>query len=281
MKELRLLVFLLSPSAALAGAPAPLGQEAKAILQTHCAACHGGGKATKGGFGFVLDRDRLVSRLLVTPGKASQSDLFQRIQQGEMPPKSSTTKPSQAELKILERWIDAGAPAFDRHLQTSKALTPSEVTDAILTDLQTLDPRQRRFTRYLTLSHLALVGRPIDITREATGKLLNSLSWHPRVSKPEAVDADGTILRIDLRNYKWTAALWDKLGSANPYRLQTAAESKALFAHTATEVAALRADWFVANARPPSSLSRPLAIADQRSLSRTASASRCARRHPG
>ena len=42
----------------------------------------------KGGFGFVLDRDQLVSRLLVVPGKAGQSDLMLRVQQGEMPPPS-------------------------------------------------------------------------------------------------------------------------------------------------------------------------------------------------
>src|SRR5438876_787702 len=79
----------LMPSTALAQSPAPLAQQAKAILQANCANCHGGGKAAKGGFGFVLDRDRLVSRFIVTPGQAGQSDLFLRIQQGEMPPKSS------------------------------------------------------------------------------------------------------------------------------------------------------------------------------------------------
>jgi mono/diheme cytochrome c family protein len=247
--------FALSPAAAGADEPSPLGQEAKAILQAHCAGCHGGGKAAKGGFGFVLDRDQLVSRLLVTPGQAGQSDLFLRIRQGEMPPSSKKQRPSAAELKTLERWIDAGAPAFHRPLQAAKVLSPPEVTEAILTDLQGLDPRRRRFTRYLTLSHLAHAGRSakdVDTTREAAGKLLNSLSWHARLSLPEAVDAGATILRIDLRAYKWSAALWERLVTAYPYRLQTATESKALAGYTGIEVAALRADWFIATAsRPP------------------------------
>ena len=72
--------------AAVADPPDPLGQQARAILQANCAGCHGGGKAAKGGFGFVLDRDRLVSRQLVVPGKASASDLVLRIELGEMPP---------------------------------------------------------------------------------------------------------------------------------------------------------------------------------------------------
>src|SRR5262245_10148144 len=163
----------------------PLSQKAKAILQMHCASCHGGGKAAKGGFGFVLDRDLLVSRLLIAPGQARQSDLFLRIQQGEMPPASQKLRPSPDELKALEQWIDAGAPAFDRTLQVAKALSPFEATEAILADLKELEPRRRRFTRYLTLSHLGYAGRPgheLDAVREAAGKLLNSLSWHPRLS---------------------------------------------------------------------------------------------------
>ena len=258
MRKLLLLIAagLVVPLPALAGSTtAQLGQEARAVLQANCAGCHGGGKGVKGGFGFVLDRDLLVSRLLVTPGHASQSDLFLRIQQGEMPPPSSKQRPSPAELKILQRWIDAGAPAFDPALKPAKVLTPAETTEAILTDLKGLDPRRHRFTRYLTLSHLAYAGRSakdLDTTREAVGKLLNSLSWHARVTKPEPVDADATLLRIDLRAYKWNAALWEKLASAYPYRLQTAGASKALAAFTGAEVAAVRADWFVANAsRPP------------------------------
>src|SRR5437879_1697869 len=79
--------WLAMPQHAWGQAADPLGEKAKAVLQTHCAGCHAGGKA-KGGFGFVLDREQLVSRLLVVPGKANQSDLFLRISQNEMPPKS-------------------------------------------------------------------------------------------------------------------------------------------------------------------------------------------------
>jgi WD40 repeat protein/mono/diheme cytochrome c family protein len=231
----------------------PLAGQAKAILQTNCAGCHGGGKATKGGFGFVLDRDLLVSRLLVTPGQSAQSDLFVRIQQGEMPPPSKKQRPSDAEVAILKRWIDAGAPAFTPPVQTA-SLSPPEVTAAVLKDLQTMEQRRRRFARYLTVSHLAFAGRSaqdLETVRKAAGKLLNSLSWHPRMHRPEPVDGSGTIVRIDLRDYKWTASLWEKLVTAYPYRLQTTGESRALAGLAGTEVVALRADWFVATAAQP------------------------------
>ncbi len=253
-KLLGFLAFSLATPSALAGST-ELAPQAKAILQTHCAGCHGGGKANKGGFGFVLDRDRLVGRSLVMPGQASQSDLYLRVQQGEMPPKSGKTWPTAAEVAILKRWIDGGASSFDAASKTTKIMSPPEVVDAIVADLERLDPRRRRFTRYLTLSHLAFAGRSANdlaVTREAAGKLLNSLSWHPRLSRPEPVDADATILRLDLRAYKWNAGLWEKLVRAYPYRLQTTADGKAFKGHTETEVPALRADWFVANAaRPP------------------------------
>src|ERR1017187_9970752 len=151
MKKLLLLLIPLAFNAtARAGGPESLGQDAKTILNKHCAGCHGGGKdASKGRFGYVLDRDLLVSRLLVSPGKAAQSDLLLRIEQGEMPPKSAKTRPTTAELKVLQRWIDAGAPAFDPPGKAVKLLTPTEIIDTILTDLQRPDPRVHRFTRYL------------------------------------------------------------------------------------------------------------------------------------
>jgi mono/diheme cytochrome c family protein len=248
-------VLVLLPSPTSAQPPPALAREAKAVLQTHCVACHGGGKAAKGGFGFVLDRGRLVSRLLLSPGQSSRSDLFLRVEQGEMPPPSRKLRPSPKEVATLKRWIDAGAPPFDSAADGAGALSPLEATTAIAKDLEAIDVRSRRFTRYLTLNHLAYAGRPaseLDSTREAAAKLLSSLSWHPRLSRPEPVDAAATILRLDLRAYKWTAALWEKLATAFPYRLQTATDAHALAGLAGTEFPALRADWFVATAsRPP------------------------------
>jgi len=246
--------FFWSPLAAFADAPEDLGSKVKAILQSHCAGCHGGGKAHKGGFGFVLDRELLVGRSLVVPGKADQSDLFLRALQGEMPPPSKKIRPSQAELKILQTWIDAGAPAFDGQGTIAKRISEREVAGVILADLKKLDPRRRRFTRYLTLTHLAYAGRPekdLQTVREGAAKLFNSLSWHPRISLPERVSVDGTILRIDLRAYKWTPALWERLAFIYPYRTDSG-NTRAINGYAGTEIASLRADWFVATAsRPP------------------------------
>src|SRR5260370_15375415 len=63
-----------------------LAGRAQAVLKTHCARCHGPDGVTKGGFGYVLDRDRLVARAKVVPGQPDESELYQRVRDGEMPP---------------------------------------------------------------------------------------------------------------------------------------------------------------------------------------------------
>lgn len=256
-RYLLLVAALATPTRTRADGPeaAALAKQARAILQSHCAGCHGGGSgAAKGGFGFVLDHDRLLSRTLVVPGKPRESELYLRVEQGDMPPPAKKVRPSPAELKILQRWLDAGAPSWDTSDRIAKTLSEREAAQAIVADLKRTDERRRRFTRYLTLNHLAAAGRKdLAVVREATGKLLNSLSWHPRVALPRAVDADATILRIDVRDYKWSGSLWDKVATAYPYRLDAwLGDTRAITRLAGTDTPAVRADWFVANAsRPP------------------------------
>jgi hypothetical protein len=170
-----------------------------------------------------------------------------------MPPPGKGSRPSPEEVRVLRRWIDVGAPA----LATAPTLIPeSAVQGHILADLQALPPRQRRFMRYLTLNHLhnaGLTEKELDNARTALSKLSNSLSWHPRIARPVPIDAGRTIYRLDLRHYRWTAALWDRLASAYPYSFgSTTPEARAIAAASGAEVAYLRGDWFVATAsRPP------------------------------
>jgi mono/diheme cytochrome c family protein len=232
-----------------------VADKALAVLRTHCGACHGPGGTSKGGFGYVLDRDRLVARNQVVPGSAADSALYQRVRDGEMPPPGKRPRPGPDDLAALRRWIDAGAPA-------ARAAAPTTLVDeaalvrAVLADLRAAEPRQRRFLRYLTLAHLANAAgsaEEMDGARHALAKLVNSLSWHPRVTRPQPVDAARTVFRIDLRHYKWSARLWDRLAAAYPYRLAEASPAAKACAELAgTAQPYLRGDWFVATAsRPP------------------------------
>ncbi len=243
-------LLVLSPAHGVEDLPA----RAEAVLRTHCAACHGPDGTGKGGFDYVLDPDRLASRTQVVPGKADESPLFQRIEQGEMPP-GKRPRLQAGDLAVLRRWIDAGAPPFHPTPPPS-LLREALLVRTVLADLQDLPPRQRRFTRYLTLSHLANAGlseESVSRHRHALAKLVNSLSWHPRISPPRPVGAARTIYRLDLRDYQWTARMWERLAVVYPYRPgETSAAAKECAALTGSAQPYLRGDWFLATAsRPP------------------------------
>jgi mono/diheme cytochrome c family protein len=227
---------------------------AEAILRTHCAACHGPGGTAKGGFDYLLDRDRLVARNQVVPGAPAESPLLQRIEQGEMPP-GKRPRLRDEERTELRRWIAAGAPPFASAPPRS-LVTETLLLGTILSDLRAMEPRRRRFTRYLTMAHFANSGASEDSLRghrQALSKLVNSLSWHPRITPPLPVDAARTLYRIDLRHYKWTARMWDRLAAVYPYRLaETSTAARACEKLTGSAQPFVRGDWFVATAsRPP------------------------------
>jgi WD40 repeat protein len=146
---------------------------------------------------------------------------------------------SKEEIELLRQWIAAGAAGT---APTAALLGPRAVEQLVRTDLDNLEPRKRRFVRYLSLAHL-----PSEVVREvhrqALAKLVNSLSWRPRLVLPTPVDAGRTVYRIDLRDYRWTARQWDRIAAVTPYRL---------IDQPGTTPVWLRADWFVATAsRPP------------------------------
>jgi mono/diheme cytochrome c family protein len=235
--------------------PPAIAAQARAVLATHCAACHGGEGTVKGGFGYVLDRERLVARQKVVPGKAADSELYERTRAGEMPPASRKRRPSDADLAALKQWIEAGAPDWQAAAPRS-FLGDAEVLRLALDDVSSLPERQRRFMRYVNFAHLANAGladADLRTHRHALAKLVNSLSWHPRVTAPEPIDPGRTVFRIDLRDYKWNARSWDRLVAAYPYRpAEETPDGRALAAATGSELALLRGDWFVAMAsRPP------------------------------
>jgi WD40 repeat protein/mono/diheme cytochrome c family protein len=244
-------------SDASAAAPHPsagrgdLARRAHDVLKTHCYRCHGQEGAVEGGFNYVLDRDRLVNRRKVTPGDASKSAIMKKIVAGKMPPPEVKSRPSADEIAVLHRWIEAGAPGAST-APPRRLIVEADVLEWILTDLEKIDRRARRFTRYFSLVPLYNAGHGDDelrTNRNALAKLVNSLSWHPRVSIPKAIDPAGLVLRIDLRDYQLDANLWNRVLAEYPYGvLQDSGIARAVLVATATRMPVVRADWFVATA---------------------------------
>jgi tetratricopeptide (TPR) repeat protein len=251
-----LVAFVLSSRA---GAEEPsLAQKVLAILKANCHRCHGHDGANEGGFNFVLDRQRLVDRKKIVPGNPAKSKLYQRLLTADdpMPPADEKSRPTKDEIALVKQWIEAGAPDFAVVAAPRPFLTPADVVKAIKSDLQTVKARDQRFTRYFTLTHLYNAGLSADELqsyRHGLSKLVNSLSWGPKVVVPKPVDPERTIFRIDLRDYQWNEKVWEAVVAVNPYGVRLPGEEfDSICALTGCRLPHVRGDWFVAAAsRPP------------------------------
>jgi WD40 repeat protein len=262
MRHALVLAFVAITSASAPAAAPPvdsasssLSNQVQGVLHRACYRCHGKDGAVEGGINFMLDSSKLVARGKIVPGQPEKSPLYRRLIKGTMPPAGEHPRPTPQEIDWVRSWIKAGAPAFG--VSRDRALVSEEkVLEWILTDLDKQERRSRRFLRYFSLVPLANAGNSGEELRtyqHALAKLLNSLSWHPRITLPVPVDRRGLVLRIDLRDYQLDANLWNRLLSEYPYGiLQDSLVARAVLVATATRMPVVRADWFVATAsRPP------------------------------
>jgi WD40 repeat protein len=253
MKPLSLasIALLLLAPGVRAAEPAELARQAHAMLEKHCHRCHGQDGAVEGGFNYILERDKLVARKKLTPGNAETSPLFRRVASGKMPP-AGQPRPTADEAALLKQWIDAGAPGLAASGPRRLLLTEADLFRLLRDDLETVERRSRRFTRYFSLLpqyNLGLSHDELQTYHNALAKLLNSLSWHPRTTLPKVVDRDGLLLRIDLRDFMWDANLWNRLVGEYPYGvLHDTAGARAALVGTASRVPLVRVDWFLATA---------------------------------
>src|SRR5262245_37015396 len=103
--------LLLAAGSAVAG-DADLAARAKEVFRAHCVECHAGAKARAGV--NVLDRDGLIKKEKVVPGKPDDSVLYQLItttDESAMPP-TGRPRLTAEQVETVRKWIAAGAPAF-------------------------------------------------------------------------------------------------------------------------------------------------------------------------
>lgn len=246
-----LLLTSFSPASAADPEKQALAAKAQAILKTHCYRCHGQDGSVEGSMNYVADLGKLVARKKVVPGDPAGSRLFKRIDEGTMPPPDEKPRPSAEEVAVLRKWIEAGAPGAEAAAPRT-AISSADVLSFVLADLELTDRRSRRFQRYFTLAHLYNAGlsdEELQTYRNALAKLVNSLSWNPRITVPVAVDPAKTVLRIDLRWFQWDAAIWNRILVDYPYGVSDdTTAARAGMVGTASRVPLIRADWFVATA---------------------------------
>lgn len=242
---------------------AVVANQALTILDTHCASCHGPGTNT-GGFDYVLDPKALQDAGKIVPGNALGSALYKRIANDEMPPPPRQERPSDQDLAVIFRWVETcfTAPPLGGGMsgQGGSYFDRQSILSWMLADIGTFDLDDRKFIRYLSLTHLhnaGIAGEQLDVFRYALAKAVNALSLGTQIVAPQPIDAGATVYRIDLRDYEWQAVgtrsdRWEELVASNRYAIELLEdEAEVLKLFTATKVPLQNGDWFVNAATQP------------------------------
>ena len=102
-----------------------IASDVRGVFAAKCAGCHGSDLAKpRGRFGYVLDLRRVAANPeMVVPLHPEESELWELVQRGEMPPSESPHGPlTPAQKEVIRAWIAAGARTF--HLALSNFLLP-------------------------------------------------------------------------------------------------------------------------------------------------------------
>jgi formylglycine-generating enzyme required for sulfatase activity/tRNA A-37 threonylcarbamoyl transferase component Bud32/mono/diheme cytochrome c family protein len=238
-----------APSTDIAADNTVIAQRAREVFATYCYRCHGYNGNVEGGLNYVLDARQLIVHKKIVAGQPDHSKLYRRLVDADdpMPPAGESPRPSASDIQAVKQWIEAGAPEFGA-TPSRPAISPADVERLVRDDVEKGTGRARKTRRYFTLAHLYNAGASDDVLasyRIGLSKLVNSLSWNSTVVVPQPIDPAQTILRIDLRDYLWDEAIWDRIAAAHPYNVIEDANKGTVPLH-------VRADWFVfAASRPP------------------------------
>jgi hypothetical protein len=268
VRALPVLGFLLAaPLSAMAATEGEaLATKVLAIFKSKCADCHFPTAAkVSGNLGFLNDLASVAADSgLINRDLPAESGLYKQIVDDDMPKRTDAEKaankpaiPLTKEQKatILE-WIKKGAPDVAPAGGTRPFVSEEDIFKAVLADLFSLPQDQRKLTRYLSLaqSHNSKDSDDdLAVYRRGVRKLLNSLTWRPRVLTFPEVGPQKTLVRINLRDLVWDAPLWENFVKHYPYGIDYSTdEARTLKSISGSELPILRADWFAfAATRPP------------------------------
>ena len=257
------LIFLISIILIFsASAQQDLAQDAYLIFEQNCLNCHG----EHGAFteNLIIEHTALIETGAVVPGTPINSELYTRLFNKDNNKRMPLGQPqlSGAAIATIGNWILAGAPNWDVQHDVTFISTNTMLT-AMQQHLQTLDPFDRPFARYFTMTHLYNASETLEALNAykiALAKLVNSLSWGFDIRNPQPIDGPETIFYIDLRDYEWDLRdAWTQIENAYPYEIEFDADTQArlrtklenLRQTMSCEVPYVYVDWFLATAVLP------------------------------
>ena len=231
-----------------------VGARAFAVLETHCARCHQGGRlnrlAPAAGFGNVLRLDQLaIDPVLVNPGNPDASRLYTHMLRRLMPydvlqEQAAGEEPSADELQAVRAWISQLPPAPG--CRDRAPITVAAVSEALAAAAEkaSWDAGRQRFVSIAHLYNDCHSEAQLYAWRQAVVRLFNSVSWRAEPIVLEAVDEARTILRVDLAALGWVPAHWERI-------MQSAANASGRYGDLpasvtgpfGSKVPVARADW--------------------------------------
>ncbi len=206
---------------------APGADRALRILETSCYDCHGKpGRPVRGKFDYILDRDALVARGQVIPGRPDDSPLYLRIVDtaSPMPPAGRSPRPSLADQRAMRAWIESGAPSWAPGAQlltpAGPYVTAFSVLRAVAEDLGRQAAEDRPHLLYFSIDHwknFSPKPLPVNTVRAAFVKLVNLLSTSKEIYVPPSIDAEAYLYRVDMRRVGWQPDAWKAYKNEDPY----------------------------------------------------------------
>lgn len=238
-----------------------LGQQALALLADNCERCHDNTKPTA--IGWINDLARLIERGWLVPASSATSPIFEVLRDGHPPVPGVYILPvSAGAVEMFARFVDTLAvDAPD--CAALPFVSMDQAFGAMAADAAALPAASRPFTRYVGLtyaSNAGLCGAALERQRRALFEAVNGASMAESIVVPRAIDADGLLYRIDIRDYAWVRGIdleddgqmdfvdgWRAISAAaGPYAQSYAGpDAEALNAETETPVPFLPAHALV------------------------------------
>ncbi len=227
--------------------PAEIESAADEVMDKHCRNCHGPGQRNDKTFPMHDIADMAIDPTAVIPGDPDKSPLYSSIALNRMPLGAKLTS---EELDAIKAWIIAlgdaqKAPAVVAEPVTEPVVEPvaevapqapavdlptfaggdfTQLHTAAVTDLQAIDERDRPFMRFFSFADTPLPAmdcasegmmlNPMAYLHGGLNKFINSVSRGPRLAAVKPVEGtDGALVRIDIRDYGWSADDWTALST--------------------------------------------------------------------
>ena len=132
----------------------------------------------------------LRRRKVVRAGKPAESELFQLVECGSMPP-GGLPKPGPAEVDVLREWIGDGANDFPPEYGDIYVMKQIEKD---LAAVNARNPKDVKFQRYVSFNHLLAedADPEPDLWQAALLKALNHLSLEPNPAGVAPIDPPRT-----------------------------------------------------------------------------------------